>query len=163
MSGPRRKHGRSVEGKIPPIYAAWRGMRQRCGNPNNPGFRYYGGRGIAVCARWADFLVFAEDMGEPPPGTSLDRIDPDGPYAPENCRWATRSVQQSNRRPYKTPKAQGAGHFRSGLTDEQVREIRAPVTGTKMLTHREIAAAYGVSRSTISRLLRGESYSETLA
>jgi hypothetical protein len=74
-------------------------MLQRCFNANN--FRYsdYGGRGISACERWRNFENFYADMGDPPPGTSLDRIDVNGPYAPWNCRWATDSVQRANRRP----------------------------------------------------------------
>ncbi|MFE7111698.1 hypothetical protein ACFU98_29740 [Streptomyces sp. NPDC057575] len=74
-------------------------MIERTRNPNNGEFRNYGGRGIGVCERWKAFENFAADMGsEFAPELELDRIDVDGPYAPDNCRWTTRREQQRNKR-----------------------------------------------------------------
>lgn len=78
------------------IYKAWSGMRQRCENPNHPMFHLYGGVGISVCSRWESFDNFISDMGERPPGHSIDRIDGKKGYSVDNCRWALPSAQARN-------------------------------------------------------------------
>lgn len=80
------------------IYYLWRGMRQRCENPNAHGYPWYGAKGVKVCERWQSFDNFFADMGDKPEGLSLDRINPFGDYEPSNCRWADATTQRLNTR-----------------------------------------------------------------
>ena len=80
-------------------YSSWQAMKWRCLYPESEEYYLYGGRGITVCKRWINsFANFYADMGERPPGTSLDRKDFNGNYTPKNCRWATKEDQVYNRR-----------------------------------------------------------------
>lgn len=82
-------------------YGAWARMKDRCNNPNLPGWENYGGRGITYEPAWEDFEAFYRDMGNCPPGLTLDRQDNNKGYCKNNCRWADRRVQALNRRPFK--------------------------------------------------------------
>lgn len=80
-------------------YISWQNMKSRCYNKNTINYKNYGGRGIQVCERWMNsFDNFISDMGECPEGLTLDRIDNDGNYEPDNCRWTDRTTQNINNR-----------------------------------------------------------------
>lgn len=96
----RLRHGHARNGARSSEYGIWLQMRDRCRNPNNRAYRWYGARGVSVCERWNSYANFLSDMGPKPKGWwSIDRINPAGNYCPDNCRWATRKQQRENQRP----------------------------------------------------------------
>lgn len=80
------------------VHRIWKSMRNRCNNTNTPRYKDYGALGITVCERWAKFENFFADMGEPPPGHSIDRRDNAKGYEPNNCKWSTVEEQNMNKR-----------------------------------------------------------------
>lgn len=131
-----RTHG--MEGT--PTYNVWGHMLSRCRNERHKQYDRYGGRGIKVCKRWHKFENFFADMGEKPPGLSLDRVDNDGDYKKSNCRWATPRQQLGN----------------------QERSLRFEWNG-KMQTLSDLAREHGISRRKVyQRILKGWTLKDAL-
>lgn len=118
-----RGHGHTIGGPSP-TWISWSSMRQRCYLKTMKCYPRYGGKGITVCDRWRDsFENFLADMGQRPEGMTLDRIDPDGNYEPDNCRWATNEVQRENRRPVGQSQINRAEFQRQWKTGMPIDEI----------------------------------------
>lgn len=119
------KHGQAKKTRE---YNIWATMIQRCHNPKNRKYQYYGGRGIRVTQRWRSFIEFFKDMGKAPsPAHTLERKNTSGHYSPRNCRWATQVEQQNNRRDNRYYKYRGV-----------------------FLSLRQVAAAVGINESTLA-------------
>lgn len=109
------KHGGAKRSGRAPEYHVWHKMLRRCRDPKSPDFPNYGGRGIFVCERWNDFANFIADMGSRPSAThTIERVNNDDGYHPDNCVWATRDVQARNRRPRQVATHCGHGHLLAG-------------------------------------------------
>lgn len=131
------KHGHARKGKLTKEYNTWASMLDRCYNPNNDQFEDYGARGITVCERWHEYANFFEDMGnKPTPKHTIERIDNDGNYCPENCKWDTRKNQNRNKRNNRILTVQG-------------------ITGCMI----ELCEHFGISIQTASARLNGMGWS----
>lgn len=122
-----------------PTYRTWLAMRTRCNNPNNKDYPNYGGRGITCCPEWKSFDRFLEDMGDRPHGTTIDRINNEGPYSKSNCRWASRSTQQRNKRT--TVKYEVLGKFAT------VAEICSEFGFNKQLVYKRLNSGWDVTKA----------------
>lgn len=142
------KHGHKSQGKPTLTYTTWRNMLQRCTDPKHSRFNRYGGRGIVVCDRWLVFTNFLHDMDERPKGLTLDRIDNDGNYELDNCRWATYCEQNQNNTSTK-------------LTWKGVRSIRELVKRKCPVTQKRLAEWFGVHKTTISLIVTGKTWQES--
>jgi hypothetical protein len=80
------------------LYYRWRGLINRCNNPKDDSYKWYGGRGITICDRWLKFENFLADMGEPPEGKWIERVDNNKGYSPDNCEWVSPSENCKNRK-----------------------------------------------------------------
>lgn len=131
-----------------PEYKVWTGMKQRCSNTSNRNYPRYGGRGITVCDRWKDsFTDFYEDMGSrPTPTHQIDRIDNDGNYEPDNCRWVT---QKENARKQQ----------RTKLTMEKAKEIRIKYK-VENFPIKKLSIIYNVSISNINQIINNRIWVE---
>lgn len=180
-AGRKKTHGMSKS----PEYSAWKDIKQRCYNVKNERFNNYGGRGITVCERWiSSFLNFYNDIGpRPSKEHSVDRIDNNGNYSPENVRWATRSQQQKNKRPFKLDHKlpRGKNHWtnknkekaisiaikniknahgrlennpNSKMTKEKAIQMRQMYKNKPNITFCELGKHFGVKRETARKVIR---------
>lgn len=140
-----RSHGQTKGGKLSYTYQSWRGMKERCLNEKHASYRHYGGRGISFCDRWKSFANFLEDMGERPRGLTLDRIEVDGNYNKENCKWSTPTEQARNSRSNK-------------LDLEKVCEIRKLIS--EGVSEPKIAKEFGISNGYVNNVKQRLSWKE---
>lgn len=153
MKGKPQGHGQTINGIWTADYRIYRAMISRCKNPNVKAYKDYGGRGITICDRWLNgengesgFICFTKDMGKRPDGLSIDRIDFNGNYCPENCRWANSKTQGQNTRSTK-------------LTMEQAREIRFKFS-LGNISKSQLARDYKISNTNVHDILNNRIWKE---
>jgi hypothetical protein len=119
-------------------------MWQRCNNPNSTQWKWYGGKGVAVCDRWKSFENFLADMGHRPKGKTIDRIDNDKGYFAENCQWLEQ-LEQTRKQP--------KNKLQNGVFEHVKNDRKSG------MTYRAIAKKYGVSATTVHRCCSGVTWS----
>lgn len=135
------KHGQGSRKRKTREYSSWKEMKKRCYQVNSKNYKWYGSKGVTVCATWIDdFPQFFADMGLCPDGYELDRIDNSKGYSPDNCRWASEATQSRNREYAKITE----------LTANEIRNDSRP--------SRKVAQEYGVSKSTILNIRNGKTW-----
>lgn len=151
-TGKQKSHPGCKASKTPtvhehPLYSTWHSMKQRCHNPTSAGYKNYGGRGIYVCPEWKNnFQKFVTDVGaKPSPQHSIERINNNGPYSKDNCKWVLPSEQIHNRRDSK-------------LTSAQILEI---YNTRRDIPARHWAKEFGVTTKTIFNI-RSKNYSKAV-
>ena len=137
----RRYHGLGGT----PTYRTWYSMIERCSNPDNASWPFYGAMGVTVCERWLDIENFVADMGMRPQGKTLDRIRSEGNYEPGNCQWADDFEQNRNRRC-------------NSLSPEKLAAIKSDMAEGMSQAH--AARKHGIPQSTVSRAVRGITWSD---
>lgn len=152
----RLRHGHCKHSCRSTEHNIWRAMTARCRRPTHPAYKYYGARGITVCQEWQDsFEQFLADMGPRPAGLTLERINNDRGYCPENCKWATVADQAKNKRPVENRNFT-APRYR--LDFDKAREIRQLI---KTYAAEELAKRYGCSVSAIHNVIYNRRWVET--
>lgn len=139
-----KTHGHRSNRCISKTYNTWVHLHQRCNNPNNKDYKYYGGRGITICDRWSKFENFLADMGKAPRDLTLDRKNNYGNYEPDNCRWTTRIKQSRNSRQTK-------------LNSIRVKNIKQCLK-KGYLTQVTLGYIFGVSSSNINKIAIGKTW-----
>lgn len=146
-SSPAREEYRAKKKLETLAYKRWKNMHDRCYDINHPKYSRYGKRGIIVCPEWFSFEVYYKDTGDAPSGMTLDRIDNNGPYHPNNVRWVSHKIQQCNKeRIGRLP----GGVNRKPRVDQSVRVF----VGRHELTLQQAAVALGCQRGTLVKRLR---------
>lgn len=138
-----KRHGHASNRTTTRTYQTWINIKKRCYAKYDKSYHRYGGRGITVCDRWLEsFENFLEDMGEAPIERSIDRIDNNGNYCPENCKWSTRSEQSRNSKCAK-------------MNIQSIKSLKNDLSKNNRLSYRKLAKKYGITVGMIWQIAHG--------